>query len=419
MEIALSSSNRTKVKICVESGDKKARQLLDAIEDPSSFFATTQLYITFITLFAGTYAANSFAEPLVGWLLNFELPVSEAAAELIVFIFITVALTYFALVFGEMIPKRIALRRGMTFALATIGLLNFLSRIVLPFVKLLSLSANFVLKLLGEKGKLREERITKEEIRMMLKSGSEHGSIAESEHDILSNVLELDDRTIEDACIHRINVVALPLEAEFDEIVNVLINERYSRIPIYEESIDNIVGILHMKDMMKYIVDNPGVSGVDVKTLLREPYFVPSFKKADELLREMKNNREYMAVVVDEYGGTIGIVTTEDLVEAIVGSIVEEHDADQPPDITPVDGSTFIIQGAAYLEKIQDYFDVSLPIDEYDTLSGFLIGQLRRIPTEGEMPELEYNGLLFKVENVQEKRIAKVTVSVIPKKTEI
>jgi len=151
VEIALSSSNRTKVKICAESGDKRAKQLLDAIKDPSSFFATTQLYITFITLFAGTYAANSFTEPLVGWLLSLGLPVSGAVAELIVFIFITVALTYFALVFGEMIPKRIALRRGMAFALATIGFLNILSRIVLPFVKLLSLSANFVLKLLGEK----------------------------------------------------------------------------------------------------------------------------------------------------------------------------------------------------------------------------------------------------------------------------
>jgi len=414
MEIALSSSNRTKVKISVESGDKKAKQLLDAIEDPSSFFATTQLYITFITFFAGTYAANSFTEPLIRWLLGLGLPVSEAAAEPVVFIFITVVLTYFALVFGEMIPKRIALRRGMTFALATIGFLNVLSKMVLPFVKLLSLSANFLLKLLGEKSSLHEEGITKEEIRMMLKSGSEFGSIAESEHDILSSVLELDDRTIEDACVHRIDVVALPLDAEFDEITDVLISGKYSRIPIYEESIDYIVGILHMKDMLKYMVDNPGTSEVDIKTLLREPYFVPSFKKSDELLREMKKNRVYMAVVVDEYGGTVGIVTTEDLVEEIMGSIVHEYDAEKPPDITPVDDNTFIIQGTADLEKIQDHFDVSLPIDEYDTLSGFLIGQLRRIPMEDEKPELEYSGLLFKVESVQEKRIAKVTVSRIP-----
>ena len=411
MEIALSSSNRIKVKIHVESGDKKAKQLLDAIENPSSFFATTQLYITFITLFLGTYAADSFTDPLVAYLLYLGAPVSKAVAELLVFIFITVILTYFALVFGEMAPKHIALRKSTTFALATIGFLNVLSKMVLPFVKLLSLSTNFVLKLLGIKGSLNEERVTKEEIRMILKSGSEHGSIDDSEHDILNNVLKLNDRTIKDACVHRIDIVALPLEARFDEIVNVMVKEKFSRIPIYEESIDNILGILHMKDVMKYMVDNPSPSEFEIKTLLHEPYFVPSFKKADELLREMKKN--HMAVVIDEYGGTVGIVTTEDLVEEIVGSILDEYDAEESPDITSAGAGKFVILGTANLEKVQEHFGVSLPIDEYDTLSGFLIGQFRRIPAEDENLEVEYNGLLFKTESVREKRIEKVTVSVI------
>ena len=417
MEIALSSSNRTKVKICVESGDEKAKQLLNAIEDPSSFFATTQLYITFITLFLGTYASNSFAGPLVDWLVYLGVPVSLTVAELLVFVFITVTLTYFALVFGEMIPKQIALRKGMAFALAAIGILNFLSKLVLPFVKLLSISADFVLKCFGAKGKILEEEVTKEEILMMLKSGSEHGSIAESGHDIMNNVLELDERTIEDACVHRINVVALPLETKFDEIVSVLANEKFSRVPVYDESIDNIVGILHIKDMMKYIVDNPDTSGFDMKALIREPYFVPSFKRADELLREMRKNHVHIAIVVDEYGGTVGIVTMEDLVEEFMGGIFDENDT-EAPDIIPMDDGTFIIQGTADLRKVQDYFDVGLPIDEHDTLSGFLIGQLRRIPAEDEKPELEHGGLLFKIESMTEKLIAKVRVSVIPEETE-
>jgi len=414
MEIALSSSNRTKVKISVESGDERAKQLLNAIEDPSSFFATTQLYITFITLFLGTYAANSFTAPLVYLLLAWGVPVSAAVAEFLVFIFITVALTYFALVFGEMVPKQIALRKGMTFALAAIGLLNLLSRAVLPFVKLLSISANFVLKLLGAQEKIREEEVTKEEILMMLKSGTEHGNIAESGHDIMNNVLELDERTIEDACVHRINVVALPLEAEIKEVLGVLANEKFSRVPIYEESIDNIVGILHIKDMMKYIVDNPDTSGFDIKKLMREPYFVPSFKRADELLHEMRKNCVHIAVVVDEYGGTVGILTMEDLVEEFVGNIFDEYD-EETPDIIPVDDGAFIIQGTTNLRKVQEHFDITLPLDEHDTLSGFLIGQLRRIPAEDEKPELMYGNLLFKIESVLEKRIEKTRVFVLPK----
>jgi putative hemolysin len=412
MEIALSSSNRTKVKMIAESGDKRAKLLLKALEEPISFFATTQLYITFITLFSGMYAASSFTEPIVDWTLKQNIPVSESAAEPIVFIFVTVILTYFTLIFGELIPKRIALRKGITFALATINLLNVLSKIVFPFVKILSFSANSMLRLFGVKNNEEEEQITKEEIRMILKSISEFGSIDESEHAILSLVLELGEKTVVDACVHRVDVIALSLEVDFNEIINIFIKEKCSRIPIYEESIDNIQGILHMKDILKYMVDNPDTSEFDIKTLLREPYFVPSIKKSDELLREMQINGIYMAIIIDEHGGTLGIVTTEDLVEEIVGSILDEFDSTEPQDITSADDGSFILQGTVELIKVQEHFGVDLPVDEYETLSGFLIGQLRRIPTEEERPELEYNGLSFKAENVLDKRITTVKVSV-------
>jgi len=414
-EIALSSANRTKLKMLAESGDKKAKQLLAALEDPTSFFATTQLYITFIAFFAGAYAADSFTDPLVNWALGQGLPVSEAIAEPVVFLVVTIILTYFMLVFGELVPKHIALQNAITFSFATIGLLNVLSKIVLPFVKFLSFSANFLLKLMGVKNNGHEEEITKEEIRMMLKSGNEHGNIAEGEHHLLNKVLELDDKTVKDASIHRIDVVALPLEVDFTEIVDVLIKEKYSRLPIYEESIDNIVGILHMKDIMKYMVEHPDTSKFNIKTLLREPYFLPSFKKADEAFNEMQKARVYMAVVIDEYGGMMGIVTMEDLVEEIVGNILDEYDTDEPSDITSIDDKAFIIQGTTDFEKIEYLFNADLPVDEYDTLSGFLIGQLGGIPLEGEKPELEYNGLLFKIESVKEKRITTVLVSKVLK----
>ena len=418
MEIAVSSLSRTKVKMLAESGNKKAIRLLNTLEEPSSFFATTQLYITFITLFSGSYAARSFTEPLVNWSLSQGFSVSETVVEPIVFITVTVMLTYFSLIFGELIPKRIALRKGMSFALATISTLNILSKIVYPFIKLLSFSTNSFLKLFGLRNIEDEEKISKEEIRMMLKSSNELGCIDGSEHDILSHVLQLGERTVVDACVHRVDVIALPIETGFGEIINVFINEKCSRIPIYEESIDNIKGILHMKDVMRFMVENPDTSGFEIREFLREPYFVPSIKKSDELLREMQKNGTYMAIIIDEHGGMLGIVTTEDLVEEIVGSILDEYDPVEPIDITPAGNGTYILRGTMELMKVQEHFGVDLPVDEYDTLSGFLIGQLRRIPAEDEKPNLEYNGISFKIESIINKRIATVKAFVIHEDSE-
>ena len=328
-EIALSSASRTKVKMLADSGDKKAKQLWDAIEDPTGFFATTQLYITFIAFFAGAYAASSFSDPLTAWILGFGLPLSTSLIEPVVFILVTFILTYFMLVFGELVPKRIALRNSMKFAFATIGFLSILSKIVLPFVKLLSVSANLVLRLFGIKDNKQTDGVTKEEIRTILQSGNEFGSIDEGEHDIMKNILNLEGKAVIDASIHRIDVISLPIDATFNEIVKVFVDEKYSRIPIYEDNIDNILGILLMKDIMKFMADGNDTSSFDIKTFLHEPYFVPPSKNTIALLKEMQQDKVYMAIIVDEYGGTAGIVTIEDLVEEIVGNILDEYDTDE------------------------------------------------------------------------------------------
>jgi len=411
-EIALSSSNRNKVKMQAEAGDKKAKWLLAAIDEPSNFFATTQLYITFIAFFSGAYAASSFTPPLMTWIEQVGLPISESIAEPLVFIFITAILTYVALVFGELVPKRIAMQYAIPFAMRAIVIINALSIIALPVVKGLSFSSKAILRLIGIKGDLPEEDITKEEILMIVETGSEHGHIDESEQDMIENIFDFDKITAADICTHRLDVVALPIDADFKEAIDVLTVENYTRIPVYEESIDNTLGILHSKDMMHYMVNNPDTSDFDIKKLLREPYFVPFSKKTHELLKEMRKKRVYMAIVIDEHGGTLGVVTMEDLVEEIVGSIQDEYDVDELPDIVTIDENTFRIQGTADLEVVQELLNVPLPIDEYDTLSGFLMGQLGHIPAENEKPEIDFNGLLFKVESVQEKRIATVTVIV-------
>ena len=417
-EIALSSSNRNKVMMLAEAGDKKAAKLLATIDEPHSFFATTQLYITFIAFFSGAYAASSFTEPLVNWSLRVGLPLSANVVEPLMFILITAVLTYITLIFGELVPKRVAMQYSIPYILRTLPVLNVLTILALPVIKLLSVSAKLVLKLIGFKDGQPKEGITKDEIRMMVEYGSEHGDIAESEHGMIENVFGFDKLTAGDICTHRLDVVALPLDADFKTVADVWTVENYTRVPVYETNLDNICGFLQIKDVLHYMIANPDLSGFDIKTLLREAYFVPISKKADELFQEMRKENAQMTVVIDEYGGTMGVITLEDLVEKIVGSIQDEYDYDELPDITPISEDAFRIQGTTSLETVQDHFDVPLPTDEYDTLSGFLVGQLGYIPSENEKPEITFNGLLFNVEKIQKKRIATVRVTKIVSEVE-
>jgi len=394
-----------------EAGDKKAKRLLSTIDEPNNFFATTQLYITFIAFFSGAYAANSFSEPLLGALMRMNINLSEGVIEALVFVVITALLTYVALVFGELVPKRIAMQYAIPFARRALIVISILSIIAFPFVKALSASSKLVLKIIGIKDDSPEEDITKEEIRLMVETSSEGGNIAETEQGMIENIFEFDKLTAEDVCRHRIDVIALPVDADFNTVTSILIKENYTRVPVYEESLDNIVGILNSKDVLHYMLTSQKKSDFDLRNLLREAYFAPSSKRADELFQEMREEHIYMAVVVDEYGGTMGIVTMEDLVELIVGSIHDEYDEDELPDITDHGEDSYKIQGSTDLETVQDHLEIELPIEEYDTMSGFLVGELGYIPAEDENPEVTYNGVSFKVDSVQEKRITEVTVT--------
>ncbi|MCL2201844.1 MAG: hemolysin family protein [Oscillospiraceae bacterium] len=411
LEIAVSSSNRNKVKMLVEADDKRAMRLLSTMDTPHNFFATTQLYITFIAFFSGAYAANSFTDPLIDWALRIGIPLSENVVEPVIFIVITGLLTYVSLIFGELVPKRIAMQYAIPFALRALPILNVLSIIAFPFVKILSASSKLVLKIIGISDDDMEEDITKEEIRLMVESSSDHGHIAESEHGMIENIFEFDKLTAGDICRHRIDVIALPIDSDFEAVVGVLTAENYTRVPVYEESLDNVRGILNSKDLLNYMVTNPNLSNFDLKNLLRDAHFVPLSKKAGELFQEMRDEHTYMAVVIDEYGGTMGIVTMEDLVEKIVGSIHDEYDEDELPDIADHGEDAYRIQGLTDLETVGNHLEIELPIDEYDTLSGFLVGQIGHIPSEDEFPEVTYQGVVFKVESVQEKRIGEVTVT--------
>ena len=253
---------------------------------------------------------------------------------------------------------------------------------------------------------------TEREIRMLLDEGEEDGTIEEAEREMINNIFEFNNKTAVEIATHRKDLVALPKDAPREEIVRTVVREGYSRLPVYEENIDNIVGVLHIKDMLNYILD-PKDEAFDLTRIMRKPYFVPLSKKTDELFEEMQKNKVHMVVVVDEYGGTEGIVTMEDLIEEIMGSILDEYDDDESPEIEEIADKTYLVNGKTDLETVAEFFNAKLPIEDYETVGGFIIGELGRIPLRDEQPELELEGLIFKVYKMAENRIESAVISKI------
>ncbi len=406
-EMALVSLNDNKVRMMAEEGDEKALLILGLLKEPSAFLATIQIGITLAGFLASAFASESFADPLVKLLLLSGVNLPEAWLKTGAVFVVTLVLSYFTLVLGELVPKRIAMRKSESISMKVASSLRFLSRATSPFVKLLTHSTNFVVRRLGVDPLDRQEDITEEEIRMMVDVGEERGTIQRSEKDMINNIFEFDDMVVSEIMTHRTEITGIPCDAGFSEALQVIQKEHYSRIPVYDESIDDIVGILHVKDLVIVFEDNP--KEFKVQDIMREPYFVPVSKRTNELFKELKLTKTHMAVVIDEYGGTAGIITLEDLIEEIVGNISDEYD-DEEKEIEKLDESTYIIDGSAELEEVEEVLGTELKIDRYETMSGFIIGQLGRIPKKDENPVIEYKNLVFKVMEVEEKRISRVKV---------
>ncbi len=408
-EIALISLNDNKIRLMAEDGDRKARILINLLGEPSRFLATIQIGITLAGFLASAFASDSFAGPLVELLLATGLPVPEAWLNTAAVIVITMVLSYFTLVLGELVPKRIAMKKAESIARFVANPLCVLSIITLPFVRLLTFSTNLIAGFFGVNPQAEEEQVTEEEIRMMVDVGEEKGTIHETEKRMINNIFEFNNKTVEEIMTHRIDIAALPLEASLKDVIAFLKREKYSRIPVYEDSIDNIIGVMHSKYLIQYLAQDRDENSFKLSDFIRKPYFVPASKRTDELFKELQQTRMHFAVIIDEYGGTAGIVTLEDLIEEIVGNIFDE-DEEEEKLFDKIDENTFIINGSASLDEVEDYLDVELPVEEYETLSGFVIGQLGRIPGKEDNSVVEFNGLVFKVEEVEEKRLAKVKV---------
>ena len=398
-EIAFISINDAKIEKQAKEGNKKAKQIKKMLREPSKFLATIQIGITLAGFLSSAFAADAFADDLAPMLQNL-MPLGLAAWRNISIILITIILSYFSLIFGELVPKRLAMRNSEKIAFGTIGIVRAISIITAPFVKLLTASTNGISKLFGISG-TDEETVTEEEIRMMVDVGEEKGSIKEEEKELINNVFECNDKVVSEIMIHRKDIYAIDINSDVDNILKELDEYKYSRIPVYEESIDNIVGMLFIKDLLANVKKKDKVK---ISKIIREPYFVSENKPIDELFRDLQKNKHQLAIVLDEYGGTAGLVTMEDIIEELVGNIFDEYD-DEEKEFEKIDDNTFLISGGVSIHDLRKILGVEIPEGEYDTLSGYLIELLGRIPSDDEKPVIETKRVTYKIEDYEEKRI--------------
>ena len=406
-EIALISINDNKIRAMADGGHKKAIALQKLLSVPSRFLATIQVGITLAGFLASAFAADTFSTRLSSALSQLGLPISQSVLQTLSLILITLIMSYFTLVFGELVPKQLGMQKPEAIAMMTVGPLSFLSKIASPVVKLLTLSSNLLVRLFGVDPNANQEQVTEEEIRMMVDVGNESGAIQESEKTMINNIFEFNNKTVSDIMTHRSRVVGLPADLTLAEVAELANAEKYSRFPVYEGTIDQVIGVLHTKDLIQYL-SGMTESGFSIRSLMRVPYFVPTSRQIDYLYRDLTKSKNHMAIAIDEYGGTAGIITMEDLLEEIVGNIFDEHDDEEEPEIEMLDETTYLISGLASLRQLKDVLGVPLPYDEYETLSGFLIGQLGRIPNPGEQPVIDVHGYVFRVEAVSGNRISRV-----------
>lgn len=410
-EIALISLNDNKIKMMAEEKNIKAMQLSKLLGEPSRFLATIQIGITLAGFLASAFAAESFADPLVDIFKTYDLPISESVLKIATVTIITIILSYFTLVLGELVPKRVAMKKAEPIAFFVVTPLTFLSKMVSPFVKLLTVSTNLCIKLFGIDPHSNEDDITEEEIRMMIDVGEEKGAIHEREKIMINNIFEFNNKTAEDIMTHRMEVVGIPSDIEFQNLIDIMKHEKYSRLPVYDKSIDNVIGMLHVKDLL-LLIGTDAKKDFKLDPFIRKAFFIPTQKKIDALFFEFQASKTHIAVVIDEYGGTAGIITIEDLLEEIVGNIFDEYDSEEDKEIRRLDDATFEVKGTIRLIELQEHLDIELPVTEYETLNGFLTGLFGGIPPKDEVSEIRFKHLLIQVIEVTDKRIEKVIVHV-------
>ena len=407
-EIAVISLNAGKLRMLAEEGDKTAPRLLKLVEDSSGFLSTIQIAITLSGFLGAAFAGDAFAAYLTDWLLDLGVGIPASVLNPLSLVAVTIILSYFTLVFGELVPKRIAMQKPMQVARLSCRVVSAIAAVARPVVWLLSASTNAMLRLLRLSTQPQEETVTEEEIRMMVDLGQARGTIEREEGEWIDNVFDFGESMAKDLMTHAGDVTAFPVTAEDQEIFQAIRKTGLSRYPVYDGDLNHVLGILNAR---VFLLDRAGDHPRPLRELLQTAYFVPDTLNAATLLRDMQSKKVHIAVVIDEYGDTAGIITMEDLLEEIVGSIYDEFDPAEPAEIEAVSPGVWKVSGGADIEEVAEALDVELPEDrEFDTLGGLVFSQLHTIPRNGPVPDVEACGLHVHVDQVDGFRIVSATV---------
>ena len=415
-EIAVLSISEAKLEHMADDGSGKAKRLYKLAKEPARFLATIQVAITLSGFLGSAFAADSFSAPLVEWIISLGVTgISRNTLQKIAVVVITLILSYFTLIFGELVPKRIAMKKSEQIALGVSGLLSFISVIFKPIVGLLSVSTNLVLRLIGIDPNETDDNVSEEEIRMMVDAGSEKGTIDHQEKEFIQNVFEFNDIMAGEIATHRTDVTALMTDDTLDEWDEIIHESRHTRYPVCDGSTDNVIGILNAKDYFR-IADRTRERVFE--EAVHPAYFVPETIKADVLFRDMKNTRNSLAVVLDEYGGMVGIITLNDLIEELVGELNDEpaDPENEDPHIERIDDTSWRVIGNVELCDIEEETGVELASDDYDTLTGLVFDKLGMIPTDGPQDiTLELDELTIHIDKIEAHQIDSALITLKPK----
>lgn len=406
-EIAIISMNDNKLAKMAQEGNKKAIKLAKLTSKPARFLATIQVAITLSGFLGSAFAADNFSDKLVALIMKTGINIPEKTLDSIVVILITLILSYFTLVFGELVPKRVAMRKAESLALGMASMITFISKVFAPLVSLLTASTNLVLRLMRIDPDAADDDVSEEDIRMMVDVGSEKGAIDSTEKEFIQNVFEFDDLAVEEIAVHRTEVSLLWMEESVEEWNKTINGSRHTMYPVCDETVDNIVGILNAKDYFR--LADKSKDNI-LKNAVTPAYFVPESIKADVLFKNMKDSRNTFAVVLDEHGGTTGIITMSDLLEQLVG----DFDADRPektePAIQSLDSKTWKILGTAELDDIERELGVSFGDNENNTFSGLIFDTLGAVADDGSSFELNAYNLIIKVTGVTDHQVDSAVV---------
>lgn len=404
-ESSIISINENKLNDKSDS-DRRNKLIKKVLDKPKNFLAMIQFFRTFLGLFMSAYISRNLTLKLSIYLADKNIKFSYNSLLIIN----TILLTYAVIIFGKIIPKQIGIKKSNFVSKIVIDLAYLCIIISYPFVVILTSIANFFIKLLGLDKEDEEDKVTKEEIKSLVETGEEHGTINEIEKDMIESIFEFDGKTVEKVMTPRTSVYCININDDLNDYIDEMLSMRFSRIPIYQDEIDNIIGILYIKE---FIIEakNKGFNNIDIKEIMKEPFFIPECKKVQQVFVELQKSKRQMAVVIDEYGGFSGIVTMEDLIEEVMGEIEDEYDI-RKDGIKKVDDKLFLVDGVTTLEEINERLNIEIQSEEVDTLSGFIISLVGKLPTEEKDKIIKYKNLIFTIEKMNEKIIEKVLINI-------